>query len=290
MLTRIFGLHGTGKTTKVYEYLGRCVEEKKHSFLIVPEQYAVSAERTLIEKLGNPANMYIEVINFKRMCNRVFRECGGIVAKTPDAVTKQLAMSHVLSHISEHLSEYGAVANDTDFAAKMLGVVEQMHMARIFPDDINKVTDSIENENLKNKLHDISLSYEAYRDYIENKLEFPGDILDKLYETLCSFDFFKGKTVFLDSFYGYTAQELAIIGKIISTADNIYATFLCEGEKMEDASFDRATSAAKAFRRLAEKCQSGIKDIFLTETHKYDSSALNKIAKTFSLSSLSETD
>ena len=43
MLTRIFGLHGTGKTTKIYEYLEKCVEEKKHSFLIVPEQYAVSA-------------------------------------------------------------------------------------------------------------------------------------------------------------------------------------------------------------------------------------------------------
>lgn len=288
MLTRIFGLHGTGKTTKIYEYLKKCVEEKKQSFLIVPEQYAVSAERTLIESLGNPANMYIEVINFKRMCNRVFREYGGVIDRIPDAVTKQLAMSHVLSQISEHLKEYGGVADDVDFAPKMLSVVEQMHMARIFPEDIDKVIDSVDNENLKNKLHDISLSYEGYRDYMENKLEFPGDMLDKLYEVLCEFDFFKGKNVLLDSFYGYTAQELAIIGKIIASADNVYATFLCDDEKMEDASFERGTSAAVSFRKLAEK--SGIKvcDLHLSEVLKYDTPALDTIAKHFSLSALSD--
>ena len=287
MLTRIFGLHGTGKTTKIYEYLEKCVEEKRHSFLIVPEQYAVSAERTLIEKLGNPANMYVEVINFKRMCNRVFRECGGIVERTPDAATKQLAMSHVLEQISGELREYGAVAENPDFALKMLAVVEQMHMARIFPGDIERIISQIENEGLKNKLHDVSLAYEAYRNYIENKLEFPGDILDKLYETLCGFDFFKGKTVFLDSFYGYTAQELAIIGKILGTADNVYASFLCNGEKMDDASFERGTSAARAFRQLAENNGVDVNDIHLAGVVKYDSSALKEIAEKFSLSALS---
>lgn len=288
MLTRIFGLHGTGKTAKIYEYLGRCVEEKKHAFLVVPEQYAVSAERTLIEKLGNPANMYIEVINFKRMCNRVFRESGGIVSKIPDAVTKQLAMCQVLEQTSEFMHEYGAVSKDVDFAPKMLAVVEQMHMARISPDDIEKVMPSVESENLKNKLHDICLSYEAYRSYMENKLEFPGDMLDHLYEILCGFDFFKGKTVFFDSFYGYTAQELAIIGKIMETADNVYATFICNGEKMVDASFDRCTSAAAAFRKLADKNGVEIKDVHLDTVQKYRSDALNEIAKSFSLSALSE--
>jgi len=288
MLTRIFGLHGTGKTAKIYEYLGRCVEEKKHAFLVVPEQYAVSAERTLIEKLGNPANMYIEVINFKRMCNRVFRESGGIVSKIPDAVTKQLAMCQVLEQTSEFMYEYGAVSKDVDFAPKMLAVVEQMHMARISPDDIEKAMPSVESENLKNKLHDICLSYEAYRSYMENKLEFPGDMLDHLYEILCGFDFFNGKTVFFDSFYGYTAQELAIIGKIIETADNVYATFICNGEKMVDASFDRCTSAAAAFRKLADKNGVEIKDIHLDTVQKYRSEALNEVAKSFSLSALSE--
>ena len=158
MLTRIFGLHGTGKTTKIYDYLEKCIKEKKQSFLVVPEQYALSAERTLIEKLGNPANMYVEVINFKRMCNRVFRECGGVVSKTPDTVTKQLAMSHVLEQISATLKEYAHVAVDAEFAPGMLSVIEQMTMARIYPSDIEKILPSVENENLKNKLHDISLA------------------------------------------------------------------------------------------------------------------------------------
>ena len=288
MLTRIFGLHGTGKTTKIYDYLEKCIKEKKQSFLVVPEQYALSAERTLIEKLGNPANMYVEVINFKRMCNRVFRECGGVVSKTPDTVTKQLAMSHVLEQISATLKEYAHVAVDAEFAPGMLSVIEQMTMARIYPSDIEKILPSVENENLKNKLHDISLAYEGYLGYIENKLEFPGDLLEKLYETLCEFDFFKGKTVFFDSFYGYTAEELAIIGKIIGTADDVYASFICDGEKMEDESFKRGTTAALSFRKLAEKQGVEIKDEHLDTPFKYKSRDLDTIARYFSLSALSK--
>jgi primosomal protein N' len=46
-LTRIFGLHGSGKSTKIYEYLEECVRAGKQAFLIVPEQNAVAAERLL---------------------------------------------------------------------------------------------------------------------------------------------------------------------------------------------------------------------------------------------------
>lgn len=113
MLTRIFGLHGTGKTEVLLARLEECVKQKKQAFLVVPEQAAVSAERLLIDRLGNPANMYIEVINFKRLCNRVFRESGGLVGHVPDNAASELAMSHVLSQSAGLLKEYGSLACDT---------------------------------------------------------------------------------------------------------------------------------------------------------------------------------
>ena len=136
MLTRIFGLHGTGKTEALLARLEDCIRQKKQAFLIVPEQSAVSVERLLIDRLGNPANMYIEVINFKRLCNRVFRESGGLVGAVPDKAACALAMSHVLSQSADLLSEYAPLADDTDFAAKMLATVTEMHRSRIRPDDL----------------------------------------------------------------------------------------------------------------------------------------------------------
>ena len=77
MLYRIFGRNGSGKTHLIFEKLAECIENKKHAFLIVPEQSAVTTEKAVVQKLGNISNSYIEVINFKRLCNRVFRETGG---------------------------------------------------------------------------------------------------------------------------------------------------------------------------------------------------------------------
>lgn len=288
MLTRIFGLHGCGKSEYLYNMLEKTIEDKKQAFLIVPEQQAVSAERMLIDRLGNPANMYIEVINFKRLCNRVFRESGGVSFSSPEKPAFQFAMSKVLSDISDNLKEYSSLATDADFALKVLSVIEQMHRSRITPEMFEGVLPEIKangHESLYNKLCDISLAYTGYSAYIEQSLDFPGDLLDLLYEKLCGFDFFKGKTVFIDSFYGFTAQELAIIGKIIALADSTYITFLCKDENHDDKCFSRGTSASSACRKLAEKNSVAYKDVFLTENKKHaSSSALKNIAENFSLS------
>lgn len=292
MLTRIFGLHGTGKTEVLLARLEECVKQKKQAFLVVPEQAAVSAERLLIDRLGNPANMYIEVINFKRLCNRVFRESGGLVGHVPDNAASELAMSHVLSQSAGLLKEYGSLACDTDFAKKMLVTVSEMHRFRVTPDDLDALCAALAQEGadaLSGKLHDVSLARRAYDAYMYKTLDFPGDLLDKLYETLCSFRFFAGKRVFFDSFYGFTAQELAIIGKILSTAEETCITFLCDSEKTENECFMRGKNAAFACRKLAEKAGIPIKDIFLSENKKHTPhSALAHLAQHFSLSALSE--
>ena len=290
MLTRIFGLHGTGKTEALLARLEDCIRQKKQAFLIVPEQSAVSVERLLIDRLGNPANMYIEVINFKRLCNRVFRESGGLVGAVPDKAACALAMSHVLSQSADLLSEYAPLADDTDFAAKMLATVTEMHRSRIRPDDLETLCKTLAGNGsaaLSDKLHDVALAYRAYDAYLAGTLDFPGDLLDKLYETLCGFRFFEGKHVFLDAFYGFTAQELAIIGKILPSAEETCITFLCENEKTANKCFLRAKNAALACRRLAAESGVPVKDIFLTENRKHaPHSALAHIAAHFSLDAL----
>ena len=291
MLKRIFGLHGRGKSEELFRMLEACVHQKKQAFLIVPEQQAVSAERMLIDRIGNPANMYIEVINFKRLCNRVFRESGGLSGRVPDKAAKQLAMSHVLSQIAGQLTEYGALACDADFALKMLDTVDEMHRCLVKPEDMEALCAAVRGEgdlSLAGKLGDVALAYRAYDAYTGNVLEFPGDRLDKLYETLCGFPFFAGKQVYFDSFYGFTAQELAIIGKIIPTAELTAITILCENEKQDDPCFARGTSAARACRRIASKTGTPVEDVFLTENVKHrPGSALDIVSSHFSLAALS---
>ena len=292
MLHRVFGLHGTGKSAYIYKKLEECVKEQKHSFLLVPEQQALLAERTLIDTLGNPANMYVEVINFKRLCNRVFRETGGVVDKTPDNTSKILAMSETLYELKDSMSEYGKKCEDPEFAVRMLEAVNDMHRCRITPEMLEQSRAKAREaggEGLCNKINDLVLAYNGYEAYMTQTLDFPGDMLDKLYETLCSESFFEGKTVFLDSFYGFTPQESAIIEKMIQTASDVYVSFVCKSESHSDKCFARATSAAKTCKRAAEKYGVGVEDVFFSENVKHKAPSLKTVSERFTLGALSES-
>ena len=76
----ILGPAGSGKTTLIYEKILKDLSDGKHVILLVPEQSAVLAESMLSAEAQarEIPQIRLEVLNFKRLCNRVFREYGGI--------------------------------------------------------------------------------------------------------------------------------------------------------------------------------------------------------------------
>ena len=75
MITFVYGAPGSGKTHYIFE---RLKENNKRAFVIVPEQETVSIERKAVETLAASSQLEVEVLNFTRLCNRVFRELGGL--------------------------------------------------------------------------------------------------------------------------------------------------------------------------------------------------------------------
>ena len=49
VLYRIFGRNGSGKTHFIFRKLAECIKNQKHAFLIVPEQSAVTTEKSVVQ-------------------------------------------------------------------------------------------------------------------------------------------------------------------------------------------------------------------------------------------------
>ena len=272
MFYRIFGRSGYGKTSYIFDRLSECCIQKRKAFLVVPEQSALIAEKQVISLLSGASNLYIEVINFKRLCNRVFRETGGLTSVHLDSGAKKLLMLEALEEISPSLRQYNYCADKSDFAAKALSSINELKTQKISPSDLEKCADELkkleEGKDTACKLYDISLIAEAY----ETKLSgVPGvckDIYEKLCEKLRESNFFEGCDVFFDSFYGFTAQEYEIISLIAEGADNTYVTFGCEKDS-EDEVFGRSRNAAKRCALIAEKCGCELCDISLDTPRRH---------------------
>jgi len=100
-----------------------------------------------------------------------------------------------------------------------------MKSCRVSDEDILSAADNTEKEILKLKLKDISLIISAYDALINDEYYDPANELTRLYEKLLRMNYFNGKTVFIDGFSGFVAQEYKIIEVILQQAKKVYITF-----------------------------------------------------------------
>ncbi len=272
MFYRIFGSKGYGKTSYIFEQLKRSMQNKKKAFLIVPEQCAVQVEKEVIRTLGATSNLHIEVINFKRLCNRVFRSLGGLTSVHLDDGARKMLMLMTLDRLSPILQEYKSGADLDDFCEKALDAYNLLSTYRVSPACLEKAADKIKTlssgADCANKLYDIALICQSYREKLDEICEEDSDMYEKLCSKLKETPFFDGCDVYFDSFYSFTSVEYEIISLIAEQADNTFITFsCCKDEK--DTMFKRSIDAAKKCLKLAEKCGCEVVDICLEENHRH---------------------
>ena len=121
MLHFIYGPIGSGKTTVLLKYLEADIKENKKVFFLVPEQETVTAERKIVSLFPASAQLNIEVLNFSRLCNRIFRTFGGISYSFATKPIKSLIMWDTIRELSPLLEEYKSTdVSDFSLTQKML--------------------------------------------------------------------------------------------------------------------------------------------------------------------------
>ena len=131
MLDLILGIAGTGKTTLLHERIGQAVKNGRKAILIVPEQYSFESEKMLYRRLGAKDALSVEVLSFTRLCDRIFREFGGLAGVHLDETAKYLLMSVALGELRDGLSVYRRNAEDAALVASLCETVSELKTAGV---------------------------------------------------------------------------------------------------------------------------------------------------------------
>ena len=99
MVTVLYGKMGTGKSTYILDRIMTDCGEKTRSFLIVPEQRTVIAEREIATSMKPSSQLYTEATNFSRLANTVFRTYGGLSYNYITKSGKSLCMYRALCEV-----------------------------------------------------------------------------------------------------------------------------------------------------------------------------------------------
>ncbi len=274
MLHFIYGPIGSGKTTVLLKYLESDIKRGKKAFFIVPEQETVAAERKIVSLFPASAQLNVEVLNFSRLCNRIFRTYGGLSYSFATKPLKSLVMWNTLRELSPMLEEYCATdVADFSLTQKMLSATQELKAYCISPQKLDSTCSKIdENSALYGKLRDISLIYSAYTSQLGEYFDDNADDISKALDILEGKDFFNGASVYLDSFAGFTKQEFEFIAKINALCDEVYITLPVPSPNNNSIHLDSIKQAiASLKKRLDTK---DFDEVYLSENHKTSSASL----------------
>jgi ATP-dependent helicase/nuclease subunit B len=141
MINFIYGDPGTGKTEAIFNKLAEDAKAKKNALVIVPEQMTVSMERDVLKRLSPSAQLYIEVVNFTRLANKLFREHGGITYNYATPAVQKLIMWQAVKSAAPFLSEYKIGAGDNNaLADAMLATYKELYASGISFEDLDKLS------------------------------------------------------------------------------------------------------------------------------------------------------
>ncbi|MBQ5973739.1 MAG: ATP-dependent nuclease subunit B, partial [Oscillospiraceae bacterium] len=249
MLRIVTGRAGSGKTGLVVgEIARRTAAGERGMLLLVPEQYSYNAERELCELAGNGVSLAAEVVTFKGLARRVFAETGGAPGQI-DEGGRLLAMVVARRTVRDKLRVYGG-RESPELTLKLLSAVAELKNYCVRPEDIAVAED--ERGGLADKLNDLSLIYAAYDAQLGAELGDPADLLTRLAERLAGCSYFKGRSVYVDGFTGFTPAELKILGIAAAEADALTVTLCCDtADPGGDEVFDHSRACIADLRREA---------------------------------------
>ena len=161
-------------------------------------------------------------------------------------------MAATVDQLSDGILAYKKILKHPDFIKSMVATVKEFKNCAISPEMIKSAAASLPDGSLKRRISEISLLYQGYDALVSEGFSDPLDRISRACKLLDGKDFFKGKTVFLDAFKGFTQQQLELIKRIIVSADKVYITLPCD--EMDNSNPDIFFSVRQTARSLRRIC------------------------------------
>jgi len=282
MITFLCGTAGSGKSTAVAQSILSDLRNGIPVLLLVPEQMAIVSERRiteLAESASEPiATDRLEILNFTRLADRVFRTEGGICYQSIGNGGRTLIMYRTLAQCEPHLTEYRSALVSPESAARMmLAAVQELQIYSVTPSRLMQAADLLSSESpiLCRKLRDLALIGQTYHSILTECYDDPLDELPRLAAILEKRNLFGDYHIYFDSFNGLTPQEYRVVECLFHQAKNVTFTILTDPL---NRGLEIFASVDRMHRRL-ERLAGNYRNVTLPQSVRFATPALNAVCR-----------
>ncbi|MCQ2452136.1 MAG: PD-(D/E)XK nuclease family protein [Oscillospiraceae bacterium] len=222
----------------------------KGMVLLVPDQFSHEAERLLSESCGDAISLHAEVLSFSRLCNRVFSEYGGIARTYLDEGGKVVTMQLALQMAEDQISSFGRKNRQTEYILSLLDTAAECRSAGITPDALRKSATRASGH-LRSKVNDTAYVLEIYQGRMTQDLQDPDEKLDRLARQLPLCGYAQGRSLWVDGFRDFTAQQYRVLEQLLAACQEMTITLTLDPEEEESSVFANARKTRDRLLELA---------------------------------------
>ncbi|MCG8481695.1 MAG: helicase-exonuclease AddAB subunit AddB [Clostridia bacterium] len=251
-------------------------QEIRKTYILVPEQYTLQAEKTAVEKLQVSGLMDIEVLSFSRLSHYILDMVGGVTRVHVNEQGKHMILYKILTELEEELQIFGKAVKKHGFIDLINELITEMKQFNILSEELMEVIIHKEDEIiLTKKILDICKVYEKFNDYLKDKYidseDFINMLIDKINDTLP----LKNSVIWIDGFDHFNPQILTLIGKMMGIAHEINFNFTMDPNGSDQDLFDVTKYSVNKCIEMAQ--QSGVPYQMVNVQSQYQISQVKEI-------------
>ena len=244
----VFGRSGSGKTWNCLEQIKQALTGRRDQYAghdssvadhcdglcdgpliyVVPEQYTLEAERSLIEHAGVETLTNAAILSFKRLAHKVLRDIGDHSGKYINSAGKKMCLMMVLEELKPQLRYFTRRLEQKGFIDELAALFTEFKRFewnwQRAAEKLNRVEDRL----FQVKMSELSLLYDAYckrinRDYLDTE-----DDLTRLSQCIPQSDYLKDARIWVDGFSGFTVQEIHVLSVLARCVRELTINLCCD--------------------------------------------------------------
>ena len=223
----IIGNSGAGKSYAAYQNV-ICEASRNPAnmyYVIVPEQFTMQTQKTLVEMHPQKGILNIDVLSFERLAYRIFEEVGGDTRKVLEETGKNMVLQKLVQMNRKNLVYLKNQMKKPGYLDEVKSLISEFMQYEVHEEEMDKMINDAEGKPLlQMKLKDVSVLYQAFREYLSDHFMTSEEVLEVLAKEIPFSQKLRGSTVILDGYTGFTPVQHTVIRELLAVCKKVSVT------------------------------------------------------------------
>ena len=223
----IIGNSGAGKSYTAFQHVIR--EAGKHPdiiyYVIVPEQFTMQTQKTLVEMHPDKGILNIDVLSFERLAFRVHEEEGGDMRRILAETGKNMVLQKLVQIHQKDLVYLKNQMKKPGYLDEVKSLISEFMQYEVDREELDRMQERCEDQVLLSmKLKDVTVLYNAFREYLSGHYMTGEEVLDVLAKQIPFSEKIRGSVFLLDGFTGFTPVQNEVIRELLAVCREVAVT------------------------------------------------------------------